>query len=102
MVCQDGITRFLRIDTCRLLFELGVCNSSGQSATTSTSQAQVESMIHSTVSADGRYVASVSDTGSVQLFNVETVCPQLSQPPAPLVRTLVADSSKYTYMVTLA
>ncbi|XP_065177540.1 TBC1 domain family member 31-like [Sycon ciliatum] len=92
VVCQDGITRFLRIDTCRLLFELGVCNSSGQSATTSTSQAQVESMIHSTVSADGRYVASVSDTGSVQLFNVETVCPQLSQPPAPLVRTLVADS----------
>ena len=89
MVCQDGIVRFLRYDTCRLLFELG--SSNGKARPVSLCRPEAEPITYAAPSSDGHYVATIVDSGAVQLFSIETVCPQLSQPPAPLVQTVRAE-----------
>ncbi|XP_071092006.1 TBC1 domain family member 31-like [Haliotis cracherodii] len=81
VLCQDGIMRFINIDTCKLLFDIGtmenrVCNAS--------------------ISANGRYVAAVMDDGNLHLYSVPALSSELNKPPAPLVKVVASNKMSDT------
>lgn len=73
VLSQDGIMRFINIDSCRLLFDIGT----------------VDSRLNNVaVSANGRYVVGVMEDGNVRVFSLQALCSEINKPPAPLVKVV--------------
>ncbi|XP_073488310.1 TBC1 domain family member 31 [Aquarana catesbeiana] len=77
VLSQDGIMRFISIQTCKLVFDIG---------------SHDDGIVTSSVSPNGRYIASVMDNGSVNLYSVQALTKEINKPPPPLVK--VVDLSK--------
>ncbi|XP_077349411.1 TBC1 domain family member 31 [Lithobates pipiens] len=77
VLSQDGIMRFISIQTCKLVFDIG---------------GHDDGIVTSSVSPNGRYIASVMDNGSVNLYSVQALTKEINKPPPPLVK--VVDLSK--------
>lgn len=72
MLSQDGIMRFINIQTCKLLFEIGSVE---------------EGISSSVISPHGRYIASIMENGSLNIYSVQAltqeinkVCPPVTGP----------------------
>ncbi|XP_009074935.1 PREDICTED: TBC1 domain family member 31, partial [Acanthisitta chloris] len=80
VLSQDNIMRFINIETCELLFEIG---------------SPEEGISTAAISPNGRYIASVMDNGSLNLYSVQALTQEGNKPPPSTFRA-VQDESKCT------
>ncbi|KAM9307966.1 TBC1 domain family member 31 [Gastrophryne carolinensis] len=73
VLSQDGIMRFINIQTCKLVFDIG---------------SHDDGLVTSAVSPNGRYIASIMENGSVNLYNVQALTNEINKPPPPLVKVV--------------
>lgn len=73
VLSQDGIMRFINIQTCKLLFEIGTLD---------------EGISSSVISPHGRYIASVMENGSLNIYSVQALTQEINKPPPPLVKVI--------------
>lgn len=78
VLSQDGVMRFINIQTCKLLFEVGSLD---------------EGITSSVISPHGRYIASVMENGSLNIYSVQALTQEINKPPPPLVK-VIADLPK--------
>ncbi|XP_072536472.1 TBC1 domain family member 31 [Salminus brasiliensis] len=76
VLSQDGIMRFINIQSCKQLFEIG----SHDDAITSAA-----------VCPKGRHVAAVMDNGALRIYNVQSLTQETNKPPQPLVKMVTTD-----------
>ncbi|KAE8599593.1 hypothetical protein XENTR_v10017246 [Xenopus tropicalis] len=77
VLSQDGIMRFINIQTCKLVFDIG---------------SHDNGIVTSSVSPNGRYITSVMENGSLNIYSVQALSKELNKPPPPLVK--MVDLSK--------
>ncbi|NXF02482.1 TBC31 protein, partial [Smithornis capensis] len=80
VLSQDNIMRFINIETCKLLFDIGSTE---------------EGISTAVLSPNGRYIASVMENGSLNLYSVQALTQEGNKPP-PSMFKVVQDGSKYT------
>ncbi|XP_068839633.1 TBC1 domain family member 31 isoform X8 [Capricornis sumatraensis] len=73
VLSQDGIMRFINIQTCKLLFEIGSLD---------------DGISSSVISPHGRYIASIMENGSLNIYSVQTLTKEINKPPPPLVKVI--------------
>ncbi|XP_012978024.1 TBC1 domain family member 31 isoform X2 [Mesocricetus auratus] len=73
VLSQDGIMRFVNIQTCKLLFEIGSVE---------------EGISSSVISPHGRYIASIMENGSLNIYSVQALTQEINKPPPPLVKVV--------------
>nr|XP_012598767.1 TBC1 domain family member 31 isoform X2 [Microcebus murinus] len=73
VLSQDGIMRFVNIQTCKLLFEIGSLD---------------EGISFSVISPHGRYIASIMENGSLNIYSVQALTQEINKPPPPLVKVI--------------
>ncbi|XP_037659062.1 TBC1 domain family member 31 isoform X2 [Choloepus didactylus] len=73
VLSQDGIMRFVNIQTCKLLFEIGGLD---------------EGISSSVISPHGRYIASIMENGSLNIYSVQALTREINKPPPPLVKVI--------------
>ncbi|NXP11957.1 TBC31 protein, partial [Thinocorus orbignyianus] len=78
VLSQDNIMRFINIETCKLLFDIG---------------SHEEGISTAAISPNGRYIASVMANGSLNLYSVQALTQEGNQPPPPTFK-VVEDRSK--------
>uniref|UniRef100_A0A8C0GED5 TBC1 domain family member 31 n=1 Tax=Chelonoidis abingdonii TaxID=106734 RepID=A0A8C0GED5_CHEAB len=78
VLSQDNIMRFINIQTCKHLFDIGN---------------HEEGISTAAVSPNGRYIASVMQNGSLNIYSVQALTQEVNKPPPPLVK-VVEDLSK--------
>ncbi|KAM9099552.1 TBC1 domain family member 31 isoform X4 [Sarcophilus harrisii] len=77
---QDGIMRFINIQNCKLLFDIGTLD---------------EGISTSLISPNGRYITSIMENGSLNVYSVQVLTQEINKPPPPLVK-VIEDLSKKT------
>ncbi|XP_021500924.1 TBC1 domain family member 31 isoform X4 [Meriones unguiculatus] len=73
VLSQDGIMRFVNIQTCKLLFEIGSIE---------------EGISSSVISPHGRYIASIMENGSLNIYSVQALTQEINKPPPPLFKVI--------------
>ncbi|PVD20370.1 hypothetical protein C0Q70_18524 [Pomacea canaliculata] len=73
VLSQDGIMRFINIDSCRLLFDVG------------TIDCRLNNVA---VSPNGRYLVGVMDDGNLHILSLQALWADINKPPAPLVKVV--------------
>ncbi|KAL5021911.1 hypothetical protein ScPMuIL_001066 [Solemya velum] len=73
VLCQDGIMRFINVNTCKLLFDIGSLDNR---------------ILNVSVSPNGRHVTGVMEDGNLHIYNVHAISSELNKPPAPLVKVV--------------
>ncbi|XP_006830895.1 PREDICTED: TBC1 domain family member 31 [Chrysochloris asiatica] len=73
VLSQDGIMRFINVQTCKLLFEIGSLD---------------EGINSSVISPHGRYIASIMENGSLNIYSVPALTQEINKPPPPLVKVI--------------
>uniref|UniRef100_A0A8D1UIU3 TBC1 domain family member 31 n=1 Tax=Sus scrofa TaxID=9823 RepID=A0A8D1UIU3_PIG len=73
VLSQDGIMRFVNIQTCKLLFEIGSLD---------------DGISSSIISPHGRYIAAIMENGSLNIYSVHTLTKEINKPPPPLVKVI--------------
>ena len=64
VLCQDGISRFINIHTCKLLFDIG----------------EVTNKVNNvSVSPNGRYVITVNEDGTMGVYNLQTLSAEINK-----------------------
>ncbi|NXE10525.1 TBC31 protein, partial [Lophotis ruficrista] len=80
VLSQDNIMRFINIETCKLLFDIG---------------SHEEGISTAAISPNGRYIASVMENGNLNLYSVRALTQDVNKPPPPMFK-VVEDWSKCT------
>ncbi|KAG5271002.1 hypothetical protein AALO_G00174760 [Alosa alosa] len=78
VLSQDGIMRFINIQTFKQLFEIG---SIDNTVTTVT------------ICPKGRHIVAVMDTGALNIYSVQGLTQEVNKPPQPLVKVISQDST---------
>ncbi|NXK23138.1 TBC31 protein, partial [Arenaria interpres] len=91
VLSQDNIMRFISIETCKLLFDIG---------------SHEEGISTAAISPNGRYIASVMENGSLNLYSVQALTQEGNQPPPPTFKVVEnqskcpSEANKLTMRVT--
>nr|KAG5713085.1 hypothetical protein BaRGS_021879 [Batillaria attramentaria] len=81
VLSQDCIMRFINIDSCRLLFDMGT----------------VDNRINNVaVSPNGRHIVGVMEDGNVHVYSLQALCADINKPPAPLVKVVKTNKMSET------
>ncbi|KFO03969.1 TBC1 domain family member 31, partial [Balearica regulorum gibbericeps] len=80
VLSQDNIMRFIHIETCKLLFDIG---------------SREEGISTAATSPNGQYIASVMENGSLNVYSVQALTQEANKPPPPMFK-IVEDWSKCT------
>ncbi|XP_076185276.1 TBC1 domain family member 31 isoform X4 [Aptenodytes patagonicus] len=80
VLSQDNIMRFIHIETYKLLFDIG---------------SHEEGISTAATSPNGRYIASVMENGSLNLYSIQALTQEGNKPPPPMFK-VVEDWSKCT------
>ncbi|KAL8615313.1 hypothetical protein ACOMHN_038052 [Nucella lapillus] len=81
VLSQDGIMRFINVDNCRLLFDMGA----------------VENRLNSvSLSPNGRYVVGAMEDGNLHVISLQALCAEINKPPAPLVKVVKGNKMSET------
>ncbi|XP_007898739.1 TBC1 domain family member 31 [Callorhinchus milii] len=86
VLSQDGIMRFINVETCKLLFDIGSLDNGINTVA---------------VSPNGRYIATVLENGSLNVYDVTVLSQELNKPPPPLVKVVTAGSKDQTRLTGL-
>ncbi|XP_053552386.1 TBC1 domain family member 31, partial [Bombina bombina] len=73
VLSQEGIVRFINIHTCKLVFDIG---------------SHEDGITTLCVSPNGRYISSVMENGSLNIYNVQALTKEINKPPPPLVKVV--------------
>lgn len=73
VLSQDGVMRFINVNTFSQLFEIGRLD---------------ERVSSVAVCPNGRYIAAVMDNGNVNVYSAHSITRELNKPPPPLVKVL--------------
>ncbi|KAJ8394642.1 hypothetical protein AAFF_G00044450 [Aldrovandia affinis] len=73
VLSQDGIMRFINIQTCKLLFDIGALDNAITSAA---------------ISPSGHHIVTVMDSGGLSIYSVQTLTQEINKPPPPLVKVV--------------
>ncbi|NXJ93783.1 TBC31 protein, partial [Corythaixoides concolor] len=91
VLSQDNIMRFINIETCKLLFDIG---------------SHEEGISTAAISPNGRYIASVMENGSLNLYSVQALTQEVNKPPPPTFQVVedwskcMSEANKLTMKVT--
>ncbi|KFV03162.1 TBC1 domain family member 31, partial [Tauraco erythrolophus] len=91
VLSQDNIMRFINIETCKLLFDIG---------------SHEEGISTAAISPNGRYIASVMENGSLNLYSVQALTQEVNKPPPPMFKVAedwskcMSEANKLTMRVT--
>uniref|UniRef100_A0A8C2Y7N5 TBC1 domain family member 31 n=1 Tax=Coturnix japonica TaxID=93934 RepID=A0A8C2Y7N5_COTJA len=91
VLSQDNIMRFISIETYKLLFVIG---------------SHEEGISTAAISPSGRYIASVMENGSLNLYSVQALTQEVNKPPPPLLKVVEdwpkckSEANKLTVRVT--
>ncbi|XP_060099237.1 TBC1 domain family member 31 [Heteronotia binoei] len=85
VLSQDSIMRFINIQTCKLLFDVG---------------SHEEGISTAALSPSGRYIAAVMENGSLSLYSIQALTQELNKPPPPLFK-VISEPSKGTPKLTV-
>ncbi|NWU88711.1 TBC31 protein, partial [Upupa epops] len=91
VLCQDNMMRFINIETCRLLFDIG---------------SHEEGISTAAISPNGQHIASVMENGSLNLYSVQALTQEGNKPPPPISRVVedwskcISEASKLRVRVT--
>ncbi|XP_008119885.2 TBC1 domain family member 31 [Anolis carolinensis] len=77
VLSQDNILRFINIQTCKLLFEVGT---------------HEEGISMATLSPNGRYIAAVMENGSLSIYSIQALTQEINKPPPPLFKVIEESS----------
>ncbi|NWV18453.1 TBC31 protein, partial [Origma solitaria] len=80
VLSQDNTMRFINIETCKLLFDIG---------------SPEEGISTAVICPSGRYIASVMENGSLNIYSVQALTQEGNKPPPSKFR-VVEDGPKYT------
>lgn len=80
MLSQDGIMRFVNIQTCKLLFEIGSVE---------------EGISSSVISPHGRYIASIMENGSLNIYSVQALTQEINKVCPPVTDSALCTSVLY-------
>lgn len=72
VLSQDGIMRFVNIQTCKLLFEIGTVE---------------EGISSSVISPHGRYIASIMENGSLNIYSVQALTQEINKVCHPVIES---------------
>ncbi|XP_062394922.1 TBC1 domain family member 31 [Sardina pilchardus] len=78
VLSQDGIMRFINIQTFKQLFEIGSIDNTITAVT---------------LCPKGRHVVAVMDTGALNIYSVQGLTQEVNKPPQPLVKVISQDST---------
>ncbi|XP_078073007.1 TBC1 domain family member 31 isoform X2 [Mustelus asterias] len=78
VLSQDGIMRFINVQTCKLLFDIGNLDNGINTVA---------------ISPNGHYISAVLEDGSLSIYSAKALSQELNKPPPPLVK-VVADNEK--------
>ncbi|XP_067304784.1 TBC1 domain family member 31 [Pseudorasbora parva] len=78
VLSQDGVMRFINIQSCKQLFEIG----SYEDAITSA-----------TICPKGHHIVAVMDSGALKIYDVRSLTPEISKPPQPLLKRVTKGNS---------
>ncbi|TSL82466.1 TBC1 domain family member 31 [Bagarius yarrelli] len=81
VLSQDGLMRFINIQTCKQLFEIGSHDDAINSAA---------------ICPKGRHVLAVMDCGAVRVYSVQALTQEINKPPQSLVKTVTAGKKANT------
>ncbi|XP_073535959.1 TBC1 domain family member 31 isoform X2 [Phyllobates terribilis] len=73
VLSQDGLMRFINIQTCKLVFDIG---------------SHDDGVVTSSVSSNGRYIAGIMENGSINLYSIQALTKEINKPPPPLVKVV--------------
>ncbi|XP_077865316.1 TBC1 domain family member 31-like [Saccoglossus kowalevskii] len=73
VLSQDGIMRFVNVNTCKLLFDIGTLD---------------DRIHHVTVSSHGRFIVAVTESGKTNIYSAQALTAELNKPPPPLVKAM--------------
>ncbi|KAM4794440.1 TBC1 domain family member 31 isoform 3-T3 [Cyanocitta cristata] len=79
VLSQDNVMRFINIETCKLLFDIG---------------SPEEGISTAVISPNGQYIASVMENGSLNLYSVQALTQEGNKPPPSMLK-VVQDGPKY-------
>lgn len=78
VLCQDGIMRFINIQTCKQLFEIGSNDDAINSAA---------------VCPKGRHIVAVMDCGALRVYNVQALTQEINKVEKKMCWNLTYDSN---------
>ncbi|XP_062848015.1 TBC1 domain family member 31 [Trichomycterus rosablanca] len=81
VLSQDGIMRFINIQTCKQLFEIG---------------SHDEAISSAVVCPKGRHIVSVMDSGALRIYNVQALTQEINKPPQSLVKMVTSGNKADT------
>ncbi|NXP45770.1 TBC31 protein, partial [Heliornis fulica] len=91
VLSQDNIMRFIHIETCKLLFDIG---------------SHEEGISTAAASPSGRYIASVMENGSLNVYSVQALTQEANKPLPPMFKVVedwskcMSEANKLTMRVT--
>ncbi|KAJ8291047.1 hypothetical protein GJAV_G00020790 [Gymnothorax javanicus] len=77
VLSQDGIMRFINIQTCKLLFDIGTLD---------------DAIASVAVSPSGHHIVALMDSGGISIFSVQALTQELNKPPPSLVKVVTSTS----------
>ncbi|MBN3306118.1 TBC31 protein, partial [Amia calva] len=80
VLSQEGIMRFINIQTCKLIFDIGTHDDGISSAA---------------ISPNGHHVVAVMENGSLNIYSVQALTQDINKPPPPLVK-VISDMDRAT------
>nr|KAI8762589.1 TBC1 domain family member 31-like [Biomphalaria glabrata] len=77
VLSQDGIMRFINIDSCKLLFDIG------------TLDCRIR---YAAVSPGSRHIVAVMENGSLNIYSVDALAADLNRPPPSLMKVVTSSN----------
>ncbi|XP_016301352.1 TBC1 domain family member 31-like isoform X2 [Sinocyclocheilus anshuiensis] len=78
VLSQDGILRFINIQSCKQFFEIG---------------SHEDAITLAAICPKGHHIVAVMDSGALRIYDVRSLTPEISKPPQPLLKRVTKGKS---------
>uniref|UniRef100_A0A8C1M3Y7 TBC1 domain family member 31 n=1 Tax=Cyprinus carpio TaxID=7962 RepID=A0A8C1M3Y7_CYPCA len=78
VLSQDGIMRFINIQSCKQIFEIG---------------SHEDAITLAAICPKGHHIVAVMDSGALRIYDVRSLTPEISKPPQPLLKRVTKGKS---------
>uniref|UniRef100_A0A8C1XNF5 TBC1 domain family member 31 n=1 Tax=Cyprinus carpio TaxID=7962 RepID=A0A8C1XNF5_CYPCA len=78
VLSQDGIMRFINIQSCKQIFEIG---------------SHEDAITLAAICPKGHHIVAVMDSGALRIYDVRSLTPEISKPPQPLLKWVTKGKS---------
>uniref|UniRef100_A0A671Q0N9 TBC1 domain family member 31 n=1 Tax=Sinocyclocheilus anshuiensis TaxID=1608454 RepID=A0A671Q0N9_9TELE len=78
ILSQDGVMRFINIQSCKQIFEIGF---------------HEDAITLAAICPKGHHIVAVMDSGALRIYDVRSLTPEISKPPQPLLKQVTKGKS---------